>query len=118
MARETVTTGVRVYIDIELASPYRGVQPKSIERANAEADAMLKDIKHHLGRDHDVSGFASENLQVEHCQHCKRDWTEDGRLYNGGCCDADQAEEDAREAERNRPSMPQQILNERDGTDA
>jgi transposase-like protein len=25
------------------------------------------------------------------CEHCGSDWTEDSDTYNGGCCDADEA---------------------------
>jgi len=34
--------------------------------------------------------------EVASCEHCGRTWTESSNKFNGGCCDKDMDEEDAR----------------------
>lgn len=39
-----------------------------------------------------------EDVYEEICGYCGRKWTEKGSTYNGGCCNADEADEQKREA--------------------
>ena len=46
------------------------------------------------------SGAVSDDIEVEaRCSYCGRSWTENGRDYNGGCCDED---------EKNNPNPEQE----------
>lgn len=60
------------------------------DKVRAAGRAGLIDDVGHVQVDHD-----SDDV----CEHCGSRWTEDGEDYNGGCCAADQAPQDARDAE-------------------
>ena len=58
-------------------------------------DEIINDVKRHV----DAVGDVYIESDVEYfCEHCGSVWTECGAQYNGGCCDKDQADQDAREA--------------------
>lgn len=57
-------------------------------------DEIINDVKRHV----DAVGDVYIESDVEYfCEHCGSVWTECGAQYNGGCCDKDQADQDARE---------------------
>ena len=56
-------------------------------------EKMVAEIKRHVN-DVQIAYIVSDKDPV--CSSCGSQWTEDGDAYNGGCCKADQAEEDAR----------------------
>lgn len=58
-------------------------------------DEIAKEIKRHVDN---VSYCAVEYDQEHVCEHCGSVWTEEGSLYNGGCCQNDEAAEEARAA--------------------
>lgn len=56
-------------------------------------DELIADMKRH------VDNFGSAEIeydQEEVCEHCGYRWTEKDSHYNGGCCDEDEAAEQAR----------------------
>lgn len=52
-------------------------------------------IKRHVD---DVRFVEIECDEVFVCEHCGYDWTERSDAYNGGCCEADEAAEEERQA--------------------
>lgn len=69
------------------------------ERTHQEEMRLLEDIKTNIKRHVD----AVDNIfvlcnQVNECEFCNADWTEEGD-YNGGCCEADEAMNDERNAQ-------------------
>jgi hypothetical protein len=62
------------------------------KRLPAICQEIARDIKRHV----DGIEFAEVRFDTETtCSHCGSKWTEDGD-YNGGCCDKDNEEDDAR----------------------
>lgn len=69
---------------------------KSVEdtdRALRELETLIKRhvVPHwdgHIELDVDYGG-------QEVCEHCGAEWTEDQSFYNGGCCEADEAANEA-----------------------
>lgn len=62
----------------------RRIERDEQERCNEIANA----IKRH------VDNVYSAEVKFDKgyvCGHCGKDWTEDSTEYNGGCCDADEA---------------------------
>ena len=58
-------------------------------------EEIAKDVKRHVDQVRSVNvDFDQEYV----CEHCGAEWTEGKSLYNGGCCDKDCEDEDAREA--------------------
>lgn len=55
--------------------------------------AIMEQIRRHVD---DVSNANMEFDQKDICIHCGAYWTEKNGDYNGGCCDKDCDEEDAR----------------------
>ena len=66
------------------------------ERDMAErCEEIAQQIKRHVD---EVSYCDVEFDQQDECSHCGARWTESSAEYNGGCCQEDQAAEDARAA--------------------
>jgi hypothetical protein len=60
-----------------------------------DCEEIADQIKRHV----DGVRYVSVQFDVhEKCEHCGSNWTENGRVYNGGCCDADHAPYAAAEA--------------------
>jgi protein-arginine kinase activator protein McsA len=59
-------------------------------RSDAEitCDSIADSIKRHVD---DVASVEVEYDQTHVCEHCGNVWTETSDVYNGGCCDADEA---------------------------
>lgn len=71
---------------------------RSASDAYEKMEALGKAIKRALGQYEDGANSFDVRLVSEmRCEHCGSRWTEDSQDYNGGCCDADQAAEDARD---------------------
>lgn len=56
-------------------------------------DELIADMKRHVDN---IGSVHIEYDQEEVCEHCGSSWTEDNSLYNGGCCEEDEAAEQAR----------------------
>lgn len=58
----------------------------------SEEDETCKQILEQVRRHVDsigCAGVACDKIGV--CEFCGSKWTEDGTIYNGGCCDKDEA---------------------------
>lgn len=73
------------------------------ERKRAErdmherCDEIASQVKRHI----DNVNYVQVEFDQEYvCEHCGAEWTEGKSPYNGGCCDKDCGDEDAREAEK------------------
>lgn len=71
------------------------VSTEEAERKNIakSCNDMIEEIKRHID---DVDSVAMRYDTDRVCEHCGSVWTEDSQSYNGGCCDKDEAAEDAR----------------------
>ena len=68
-----------------------------------ECQRLMAEIQRH------VDGILAVNDTydtVHTCSHCGARWTEKGDTFNGGCCDADVADEDARIAANQQAPNP------------
>ncbi len=64
------------------------------QRYKERCEDIARDIKRHVDY---VKCVTVECDDTYACEHCGRHWTEANAEYNGGCCDADQDAEDARQ---------------------
>ncbi len=82
MAKKTIYNGA--YVKVSVEKPKWG----QISRDDwyAAAKHLVADIKRHCD---DVAACDIEIEVEETCEFCGYDWTEDDKLYNGGCCDKD-----------------------------
>ena len=71
----------------------RGPLHFTYDELRRDCDAIAAQIARHVD---DVGTIRIESDRLEFCEHCDCKWTEAGALYNGGCCDEDEAAEQAR----------------------
>lgn len=96
MAKHTEIEGYSVIVFVPVgAAGYRRTRRLSQADAKLEADELKKAIKDRLDR------FAFDTIDVEEqashtCDSCRLPWTEKSDTYNGGCCDADEEDEEQR----------------------
>lgn len=70
-----------------------------MERKRAEKDMheRCEEIAEQVRRHVDNVSHAQVDFDQEYvCEHCGAEWTEGENPFNGGCCDKDCEEEDAR----------------------
>jgi hypothetical protein len=92
MSKTTKTNGYQVVVTPEGNHWSQPTDRPAAERA--KCDHIAAGIRRHV----DAIGRVSvEPINHDVCSHCGRIWTEGKEPWNQ-CCDADQAEEDAREA--------------------
>ena len=96
MGQKTVVTDVRIEISPDLgrfSSLIYNTKERRIAALEDAAADMLEQIKRH------VDGAKWAEIVKDRaivCEHCCAAWTEEGD-YNGGCCDADEANNPADE---------------------
>lgn len=97
--------GAEVVISIPCERVYKGGayheagSAESYYRALDEAAKVAGAIRRTLSQyETGCDDPAWQGVTEPVCEHCGARWTERDDAYNGGCCDADQAPEDAREA--------------------
>ncbi len=80
-----------VYLEVALAKPGFGtLTPKDWFSA---AQDVVDEIKRHVDG---VSHIDIETDIDEVCEFCGYNWTEADNLYNGGCCDEDESQNEER----------------------
>ncbi len=79
MAMKLTYTGVSVIVDVE--RPLAGyLDSKNLHYAARDVEDQIK--RHCDGIDSTEILFRTEKT----CEYCGSNWTEDGDIYNGGCC--------------------------------
>jgi len=96
MAKHTEIEGYSVIVFVPVgAVGYRRTRVLSQADAKLEAEELKKAIREKL------HAFAFDTIDVEEqaahtCDSCGEAWTEKSDDYNGGCCDADEEDEEQR----------------------
>lgn len=91
MARKTCIENYRVEV---IPEPVIGViylsatQPTEEEKLRRRCEEIRTAIKRHID---DVSDCYVICDRSHVCEHCGAKWTERDTVYNGGCCDKDEA---------------------------
>lgn len=71
-----------------------GGMQRTTEQERDECLRIIAEVKRHVdGIDSAVIEYDTKHV----CEHCGYQWTEISTEYNGGCCDADQQAQEARE---------------------
>lgn len=84
---------------ISKSNPRVEVYPKTtafgftVSDANETCYQIEADIKRHVN---DVLSVTIVHDINATCSHCGAQWTDDSSEFNGGCCDKDLADDDAR----------------------
>jgi hypothetical protein len=57
-----------------------------------QADLLAKKVRNAFGPyEEDLKHYTIRTISEPICEHCGSHWTESSPEYNGGCCDADEA---------------------------
>lgn len=96
MGKREVITDVRVIVDVP-EERWAMLRRKDTDAAYAArlhqrrmdtANELVASIKRHCDLEGDVY---VDTVREARCEHCGDAWTEASNVYNGGCCDADEA---------------------------
>ena len=74
------------------------IEPDEMKRNHRYRDAcdsLVREVKRHIDGVESVYVDCDTNHTCDHCGYC---WSGKNSDYNGGCCEKDQEEEDARNA--------------------
>ncbi len=104
--KATKRENFRIEVTPRSAGDFGFASVSGMQRSEAEAERLCEDIAEQIRRH--VDELPSRHMSRQRgvyvmwdskpiCSHCGSAWTEEGP-YNGGCCDKDCEEEDARQA--------------------
>ena len=105
MGKKTEQSGFRVVIEPRRLGDLGSVsmsdsmvcrdEKDRLRQYRERCEEILDDVRRHVGN----VGHAGIEFDTDHvCEHCCARWTEKDDEYNGGCCEKDQAAQDARDA--------------------
>jgi len=89
---------------VHVTEPMFALRYQEPERHAKEMQSRANEVVAAIRRH--VDGICGVEVQCDRaavCEHCGYNWTETSADYNGGCCDLDCAEEDARIAKAVSP---------------
>lgn len=99
MSRKMQINGFEVRIDVPVRARSFGYSARDADDARRDADEIVKEIKRHVAPYCEDARHAHIVMDSEAvCDSCGARWTEKDDHYNGGCCEKDQTDQDAREA--------------------
>lgn len=111
MTRATVQSNYRVIVEPRRLGSFGSISvPDSFVCTGEEnrsrqyrerCESIVQDVKRHVD---EVGNVYLESDESQVCSHCGAEWTEPGQDYNGGCCAADQAAQDARDSAQGVPA--------------
>ncbi len=103
MAKYTEIEGYSVIVFVavrdESVGIFSGTRRQTAPQALRSANEIKDAIRRHLS--HDFGDVMERNIDIEAqtkvtCDSCGEAWTEKSDTYNGGCCDADEEDEEQR----------------------
>jgi hypothetical protein len=95
MAIKESRINFRVEVEIIPESSRWSATPLSERQCQEAANELAAIVRRRV--DADERGTITTNSDLERtCEFCGRAWTEESVLFNGGCCNKDVEEEDAR----------------------
>jgi hypothetical protein len=96
MGIKKLMTNIRVEVYPRQAGVFSFGSISGITRTDKEELTLCKEIVSNINRHVDNIGSVSVIHDIEkECEFCGSIWTEDSDIYNGGCCDEDEDEENA-----------------------
>lgn len=98
MSKTRRVNHLEVVIEVPLVVGRYPPVKRSVDATWREADEIVSAVKRHLTAYHDDARQAFIRVDRDDvCGYCGAAWTEKSDLYNGGCCQKDQEEEESRE---------------------
>lgn len=96
MSKRTDINGyhVKVFVPVGAGGGFSGPRKMTPDQAMRKADEIRAAIVRHLAHEFGDywEGIWREIETNEVCDSCGMPWTEKSTAYNGGCCDADEAD--------------------------
>ena len=108
MGRRTFKKEYRVVVRLNSAN-FVLMQPNS---NRPEAEEIRREIERHIDLPRNASVAIESETQCV-CEHCGRDWTEDGK--SNWCCDTDTSEREAAESKMTIPELEKALSSARSG---